>query len=57
MEYTADNIDAMLLARHTAQKIRNSGGRLKGPKKRTAVQDEEFKTKLTSLLDNRGNTQ
>ena len=37
MEYTADNIDAMLLARHTAQKIRNSGGRLKGPKKRTAV--------------------
>src|SRR5690554_4518549 len=25
LEYTADNIDAMLLARHTAQKIRSSG--------------------------------
>ena len=28
MEYTNDNIDALLLARHTARKIRNSGGRL-----------------------------
>lgn len=31
MEYTADNIDALLLSRHTAKKIRNAGGRLKGP--------------------------
>lgn len=50
LEYTADNIDAMLLARHTAKKIRNSGGRLKGPKKRSAVQDENFKTALACLL-------
>lgn len=50
LEYTADNIDAMLLARHTAHKIRSSGGRLKGPKKRTAVQDEDFKKMLTRLL-------
>lgn len=52
LEYNDDNIDALLLARHTAKKIRNSGGRLKGPKKRTAIQDEEFKAKLHSLLDN-----
>jgi len=55
MEFTDDNIDALLLARHTAKKIRSSGGRLKGPKKRTTVQDEEFSTKLTSLLGIRKN--
>ncbi|HML38487.1 MAG TPA: YaiI/YqxD family protein [Bacillota bacterium] len=53
MEYTADNIDALLLARHTSKKIRNSGGRLKGPKKRSAVQDEKFHTALTFLLDSK----
>lgn len=51
MEYTSDNIDALLLARHTARKIRNSGGRLKGPRKRSAVQDEKFITALICLLD------
>lgn len=50
MEYTADNIDALLLQRHTAKKIRNSGGRLKGPPKRTAAQNVEFHHKLKSLL-------
>jgi uncharacterized protein YaiI (UPF0178 family) len=50
MEYTAHNIDSL---RYTAQKIRSTGGRLKGPKKRSAVQDEEFKAKLASLLYNR----
>lgn len=50
LEYTADNIDSLLFARYTAQKIRNSGGRLKGPKKRSAVQDEDFKTMLARLL-------
>jgi len=57
MEYTTDNIDALLLARHTAKKIRNSGGRLKEPRKRSAVQDEEFYTALTCLLDSRENSQ
>jgi uncharacterized protein len=55
MEYTADNIDALLLARHTAKKIRNAGGRLKGPKKRSAVQDEKFRAALTFLLDGKEN--
>lgn len=50
MEYTAENIDALLLARHTARKIRNGGGRLKGPAKRTASQDAAFEAALTSIL-------
>ena len=51
MEYTSDNIDALLLARHTAKKIRNSGGRLKGPSKRTSAQDSAFEKKLESLFN------
>lgn len=50
MEYTADNIDALLLARHTAKKIRTSGGRLKGPSKREASQDRAFEEKLNNLI-------
>ena len=50
MEYTADNIDALLLSRHTAKKIRNAGGRLKGPAKRTAAQDKAFSETLIQLL-------
>ncbi len=53
MPYTADNIDALLLARHTARKIRASGGRLKGPPKRTAAQNQTFEAELTRLLDDR----
>ena len=50
MEYTADNIDSLLLARHMAKKIRNARGRLKGPAKRTAAQDRAFSDKLLELL-------
>ena len=50
MQYTEDNIDALLLARHTARKIRNAGGRLKGPHKRTAEQDQQFEAALVRLL-------
>lgn len=48
--YDNDNIDSLLLARHTAKKIRNSGGRLKGPKKRTKEQDNEFSHVLERLI-------
>ena len=48
--YSDDNIDSMLLARHTARKIRNSGGRLKGPSKRTQEQDQTFINTLTKIL-------
>lgn len=51
LRYTEDNIDALLLARHTARKIRNAGGRLKGPAKRTAAQTTEFIAALRSLLE------
>jgi len=51
MEYTANNIDGLLLARHAAKKIRNAGGRLKGPAKRTADQDKSFVNKLTAILE------
>lgn len=50
MLYTQDNIDALLLARHTARKIRSAGGRLKGSRKRTAKQDLQFEQALLSLL-------
>lgn len=53
MEYTGDTINALLLARYTAQKIRSSGGRLKGPKKRTAEQDHRFQETLACLLGDR----
>ena len=39
MRYSPDNIDALLLARHTARKIRQAGGRLRGSAKRKPEQD------------------
>ena len=51
MLYTGDNIDALLMARYTAKKIRNAGGRLKGPSKRTAMQDKAFEERLKNILN------
>ena len=51
MVYTNENIDALLLFRHTARKIRNAGGRLKGNAKRNrAVQDKAFADALRKIL-------
>lgn len=50
MEYTNENIDSLLLARHTAKKIRSSGGRLKGPSRRKPNQDEAFAHALREIL-------
>ncbi len=50
MVYDDFNIGGLLESRHTAKKIRNSGGRLKGPAKRTAEQDNEFVRVLESML-------
>ena len=55
MIYDNDNIDGLLLARHTAKKIRNAGGRLKGPKKRTDEQNSEFEKSLLKLINNINN--
>ena len=41
-EYTCENIDALLLVRHESRKHRAAGGRFKGPKKRSAQQDQAF---------------
>ena len=43
--YDSSNIDALLLSR------RRSGGRLKGPPKRTKQQDEDFRVALTKLIE------
>ena len=50
MVYNGDNIDALLMQRHTAKKIRMAGGRLKGPPKRTADQNKAFENALRELL-------
>lgn len=49
--YTEHNIDALLEQRHWAGRIRRSGGRLKGPKRRTRDQDEYFSAALRRLLE------
>lgn len=48
--YSNENIDGLLLQRHTAKKIRMAGGKLKGNPKRTKEQDVLFEQKLTALL-------
>lgn len=50
MIFDNNNIDALLLARHTAKKIRIAGGRTKGNSKRTIDQDEAFEKTLSKLL-------
>ena len=50
LEYTEYNIDALLLARHTAKKIRNAGGRLRGNPPRKKEQDKEFEKKLREIV-------
>ena len=50
LEYGDENISALLLARHTAKKIRNAGGRLKGSPKRTPKQDQAFEEAFARLI-------
>lgn len=49
--YTDDNIGSLLGSRHVAKKIRQGGGRLKGPKKRRPEQDRQFEESLGLLLE------
>ena len=46
MIYNDSNMDALLLQRHTAKKIRMAGGRLRGPSKRTPEQNYAFEKTL-----------
>lgn len=50
MQYHEGNIDSLLASRHMGQKIRRSGGRTKGPAKRTKEQDEMFVKLLRKLI-------
>lgn len=45
------NINSLLESRYRAQKIRKSGGRLKGPSKRTAIQNNLFSDSFQNLID------
>lgn len=53
MEYTAQNIDGLLMQRHLAGKARRANGKhhLKGLAKRTAEDDRRFVEALNALLD------
>ena len=53
MVYTNENIDSLLFFRAAAKKVRNAGGRLKGPSRRTKEQDRAFEATLSRLLETR----
>ncbi|MCL2775395.1 MAG: YaiI/YqxD family protein [Oscillospiraceae bacterium] len=50
MIYSDGNIDSLLMQRYTSKKIRMSGGRTKGPAKRTQEQDKAFEQTLKELI-------
>lgn len=52
MVYTNENIDELLYSRYISKKMRNSGARIKGPKKRYKSQDIIFKENLEKLILN-----
>ncbi|MCL2224246.1 MAG: YaiI/YqxD family protein [Defluviitaleaceae bacterium] len=51
--FTNENMDRLLMERHVGQKIRRSGGRTKGPSKRTKDDDARFEAVFESLLNER----
>ncbi|MGR6896855.1 YaiI/YqxD family protein [Rummeliibacillus sp. BSL5] len=57
LQYTSENIDQLLYARHFNQKVRQAGGRAKGPKKRTKEMNgrfiEKFRSLCLSILENK----
>jgi uncharacterized protein len=48
--YTEDNIDSLLMSRYVSKKVREAGGRMKGPKKRKPEADYRFERNLDALL-------
>jgi len=48
--YTNENIDSLLHTRYVSKKIRNAGGRVKGPKKRQKEDNTNFENSLRKLL-------
>lgn len=52
-QYTRYNIDMLMYQRYMGQKIRKSGGRTKGPKKRKEETDLKFEKLLEDILTNK----
>ena len=48
--FTDANMDMLLMERHIGQKIRRSGGRTKGPSKRSKDDDVRFEAAFAGLL-------
>ncbi|WP_054874129.1 YaiI/YqxD family protein [Oxobacter pfennigii] len=48
--YTDENIEKLLFERHLSSKVRKSGGRAKGPRKRTKEDDEKFERAFRIIL-------
>ena len=49
--YTPENIDQLLNSRHISKKIRQAGGRLKGPRKRQKEDNEKFEMHFQRLCE------
>lgn len=56
MFFTNENIDQLLLQRHDAKKVRNAGGRLRGPAKRRLEDDENYESQLEKLINQNQNS-
>ena len=50
LEYTADNMEALMLRRYENKKLLRAGKHPKGSPKRKKEQDEAFVTTLTNIL-------
>lgn len=51
IKYTKDNIDELLFSRHLSAKIRRSGGKTSGPKKRAKESNQIFEENLRALCN------
>ena len=50
MVFSTGNMDRLLLERHYNQKLRRSGGRISGPRKRIKADDERFEAALRGMI-------
>lgn len=53
--YSNENIDMLLFERHIGKKLRKNGQRCSSIKKRSNIDDENFKSKFITLLQNMTN--
>ena len=52
--YNNENIDQLLFTRHISKKVRQGGGRTKGPKKRSKDDNIRFEESLIKLFEEIG---